>query len=97
MTHPDTRKLVAQWLTDHRPAMVSLAGRFADAVHAPEDIVSQAGVVALGRHEEATAVEHPLGWLLTITKSVGLQVRSVRSVVPDSVVLDSILTSYIGR
>ena len=79
MTHPDTRKLVAQWLVEHHAAMLLLARRFADALHGPEDIVSQAGVVALERREQATEVESPLGWLLTITKSVGLQVVRKRN------------------
>ena len=69
----ENRELVARWLMAHHAAMLRLAGSFADSVHAPEDIVAQARVVALERHMEAGDVVSPRGWVLAITKSVGLQ------------------------
>ena len=47
---------------------------FADAVHGREDIVSRARAVALERHAEVVDVTDSLGWVLAITRSVGLQV-----------------------
>ncbi len=79
VTPMDTKQLVAQWLVEHHAAMLSLADRFADAVHGSEDIVSQARVVALQRHAQATGVKSPLGWLLVITRSVGLQIARKRN------------------
>lgn len=70
----DTREIVARWVAEHHGAMVRLAGSFADAVHGREDIVSRARAVALERHVDARDVTDPLGWMLAITKSVGLQV-----------------------
>jgi len=75
----DTREIVARWLVEQHAAMLRSARSFADACHAPEDIVSQARVVALDRHAEAAHVTSPIGWLLTITCSVGLQVVRKRN------------------
>ncbi len=74
MAQENTERILAGWLVAHHAAMLRLAGLFADAVHAPEDIVSRARTVALDRHAEVVGVDSPLGWLLAITKSVGLQV-----------------------
>lgn len=68
------KQIVARWLVAHHAAMLRLAGSFADEVHGPEDIVSRARVVVLGRHAEVADVKSPLRWLLAITRSVGLQV-----------------------
>lgn len=70
----DTREIVARWVAEHHGAMLRLAGSFADAVHGREDIVSRARAVALERHMDVRDVADPLGWVLAITKSVGLQV-----------------------
>ena len=51
-----------------------MARSFADAVHGCEDIVSRARAVALERHAEVVDVTDSLGWVLAITRSVGLQV-----------------------
>ena len=69
-----SRALVARWLVVHHAAMLRSASSFADSVHAPEDIVARARFVALERHMEAGDVDSPRGWVLAITKSVGLQV-----------------------
>lgn len=70
----ESRALVARWLVAHHAAMLRLASSFADSMHAPEDIVAQARLVALERHMEAGDVASPRGWVLAITKSVGIQV-----------------------
>ena len=74
MAQENTERIVARWLVAHHAAMLRLAGLFADAVHAREDIVSRARMVALGRYAEVVDVTNSLGWVLAITKSVGLQV-----------------------
>ena len=70
----ENRELVARWLAAHHTAMLRVARSFADSVDAPEDIVAQARVMALERHMEAGDVANPRGWVLAITKSVGLQI-----------------------
>ena len=70
----NTRKRVARWTVECRPAMLGVAMPFADATHGPEDIVAKACMVALRPHAEAADVVNPRGRMLAITKSVALQI-----------------------
>ena len=93
----NSEALLVRLLLEHHAAMQRLASSFADSVSGPEDIVSQARLVALSRHEDVADVTNPLGWLLTITRSVGLSIvrkRNRRSELRGAWLLDDSSSSW---
>ena len=69
---------VEQWISEHRSAMLAMARRFEGGMTRADDIVQEALTIAWRRRCKTGPVDSIKGWLLTITRYVGLRAVTKR-------------------
>ena len=79
MDHETEDVLAGEWLSGYRGRMLAVARRFAGRATTAEDIVQQALQVAYNARGQLKKTSATGAWLVRITYSVGLRIRSKRA------------------
>ena len=79
MDHETEDVLAGEWLSGYRGRMLAVARRFAGRATTAEDIVQQALQAAYNARGQLKKTSATGAWLVRITYSVGLRIRSKRA------------------